>query len=40
MMGMNEKSGGIWSGEDVAISAECKTSRERTQTNVKVLKKR
>lgn len=40
MMGMNEKSGGIWSGEDVEISDGCKTSRERTQTNVKVVKKR
>lgn len=40
MMGLNPERGGVWSGEDVAISGSCKTAEERTKTNLEVSKQR
>ena len=40
MMGLNPEQGGIWSGEDVGISANCKTAEQRTKTNIQVAKNR
>ena len=34
MMGLNETTNGVWSPEDVALSAECNGADERTRTNL------
>lgn len=40
MMGLNPEYRGVWSGEDVEISANCKTAEQRRETNLEVSKKR
>lgn len=40
MMGMNPDTLGVWNGEDVEISSECRTSQERTQKNLDVVRER
>ena len=40
MMGLNPERGGVWAGEDIVISGNCKTAEERTKTNLEVSKQR
>lgn len=40
MMGMNEDRGGVWDGEDVAISDACKSAAERQEVNLSIAKER
>lgn len=36
MMGLNEERNGVWAQEDVEISANCKTAKERRDVNIQV----
>lgn len=40
MMGMNPDRLGVWSGEDVQISSECNTVKERTKKNLEIIQER
>ncbi len=40
MMGLNPNQLGVWSGEDVELSSDCKNQNERTKTNIEISKDR
>ena len=40
MMGLNPEHGGVWAGEDVEISKDCETAKQRKEKNIEISKQR